>query len=88
MNDIEQIKKQIEELETFKAQIEKEQLKFPVDRQSMDLISDKAIIIPSAEKITVTSLNLAGPFEEATEVKTLKKKYWLETSEHISFLAP
>lgn len=73
-----ELKQQITEFEKFKSEIERNQLKFPLDVNSMEIVTDHAIIIPS--QYDFVQLSIAAPFDNAMEVRTQEKKYLLEST--------
>lgn len=80
MNDLNIIKNKIKEFEDFKNSLDRQQLTYPLDIISSDIVSDK-VIIDTGE--TVFPVNLATPFDEATEIVTNNKKYLLESTSFV-----
>lgn len=74
--NIEQLKKDIMEFESFKESLDRQQLTFPLDKKSYDVVHKDAIV-PTGNVVEPYSL---VTFDEAIEMIVKDKKYLLETS--------
>lgn len=72
MNDLNTIKSKIKEFEDFKNNLDKQQLTYPLDQISSDIISDKAVVFTGD---FVVPAGLASPYDEHTEIITNNGKY-------------
>lgn len=79
MNDLNHIKTKLKVLQDFKERIEKQQLNYPVDRQSMDTIRGLGFYYVGF----VEPLSLATPYDESSEIQTNGKKYLLDTGSFV-----
>ncbi len=74
MNDLNQIKADIAELEIFKESIERQQVNFPLDTESRTIIQ-KDLMVPTGNTI----LTALGPVtSDSLEVNVNGKKYFLQ----------
>ncbi len=77
MNELEKLKRDIAEFETFKNQVERQQVSFPLDINSTKNIQ-RDIPIPTGAAIIPAGL---ATFNESIEVRINQDKYWLETTQ-------
>ncbi len=66
MNELEQIKRQIEEFKIFKKKIEDQQLSYPIDIKSTDTMKQDVLIRP--KRFRSVQAGLGPAFNEAIEV--------------------
>lgn len=76
MNDIEQIQKDIMEFEIFKESIDRQQVTFPLDKKSIDVVH-KDVVVPTGYVIVPFSL---ATYNDGVEVEVYGKKYILTMS--------
>lgn len=74
--DIQEIKDGIAKFEAFKKELERQQLVFPLDKKSIDVVHDN-VVVPTGNVVIPVGL---VAFNEAIEITTLGKKYLLETT--------
>lgn len=78
MNDLTLIKNQIEELEAYRNKVTIQQLDYPVDINSRDIIYDKSLIFVA----DAFPLSASSPYDESIEVETRGKKYLLSSTQY------
>lgn len=76
---IEQLKKDITELEAFKVEMERQQLHYPIDKNSMSTIREGSLYALGS----VEPIGLAPTFDESTTIKTRDKTYLLNTTSFV-----
>lgn len=79
--EIKQLEKQITELEFFKSNLEKQQLNYPIDKLSADILF-KDVITKANFDIIPYSL---GTYDESTTISINGKKFLLDTTQFIEF---
>lgn len=79
MNDLTLIKNQIEELEAYRNKVTIQQLDYPIDINSKNIILGKAIF----EVGSVIPISLATPFDESIEVSIDGDKYLIEAGQFV-----
>ncbi len=73
---IEDLIKQVDEFEAFTKEIDRQQLTFPLDKKSIDVVH-KDVVVPTG--FVIIPFNLAT-YDEAIEIEVVGKRYLLETS--------
>lgn len=76
MNELDQLKKDIQEFEEFKNAIDRQQLIFPLDKKSIDVVQ-KDVLVPTGNVVVPFSL---VSYNDAIEVKIRDKKYLIDTT--------
>lgn len=76
MDDIKLIKNQIKELEDFRSKIQKQQLDYPLDDESYDVLREN-MIVPDGTFLVPIGL---GTYSDYVEIDLNGKKYLLETT--------
>lgn len=77
MNEnLEQLKKDIAEFESFKNNLDRQQVTFPLDKKSQDVIH-KDTLVPTGKVIVPYS---DATYDESIEITVNDKRYLLETS--------
>jgi hypothetical protein len=82
MIDLNDIKAGIAEFETFKKNIEKQQLTYPLDPTSRKILF-KDVLVPDVD-FTLIPYGL-GVYNKATEFVLNGVKYWLETTDYNNY---
>jgi hypothetical protein len=75
-NDIEQLKKDIQDFEIFKESILRQQVTFPLDKKSIDVVH-KDVVVPTGNVIIPYSL---ATYDEQVEIEVYGKRYLIDTS--------
>ena len=79
--EIEQMKRQLTELEAYRVGIEGQQLTFPLDEQSKIAVSKDILIRADIDLIPYT----LASYNESTTIEINGTKYLLDTSEFLQF---
>ncbi len=74
---INQLKFQIEILESFTSNMTIDQIKYPLDKESIDIANKDTLI---SNGFLVQPANLASPYSESVQVTLNGKKYLLNTT--------
>lgn len=78
MNDLTLIKNQIEELEAYRNKVTVQQLDYPIDINSSNIIYDKSLIFVA----DAFPLSASSPYDESIEVVAKGKKYLLSSTQY------
>ncbi len=76
--NLDQLKKDIQEFEDFKNAIDRQQLTFPLDTKSLDVVQ-KDLIVPTGE-VLLAAQDPDGFTADSQEVDINGKKYFLQLS--------
>lgn len=75
---MDEIKAQIKEFEEFKNNLERQQLRFPIDSDSKKILYED-VLVPEPD-FTLIPFGL-GTYDKATQIVLNGKRYWLTTTD-------